>query len=126
VWRSGATSSEAVAEAFNAAMPTAGGWMVAVSVFLFGYSALIGWSYYGEQFLEYLFGPRVIMPYRWLYCLLIPLGAMAKVNLVWAWGDVLNGLQIFPNVIALIGLSGLAASFANRRLKGDGASDVPA
>ncbi len=61
---------EAVPAAFNAAMPTVGGWMVAVSVFLFGYTTLIGWAYYGEQFLEYLFGPRIIMPYRWLFCLL--------------------------------------------------------
>jgi AGCS family alanine or glycine:cation symporter len=78
VWQSGATSSAAVAQAFNAAMPIVGGYMVAISVFLFGYTTLIGWAYYGEQFLEYLFGPRVIMPYRWLFCLLIPLGAMAK------------------------------------------------
>ena len=106
---------EAVPAAFNAAMPTIGGWMVAVSVFLFGYTTLIGWAYYGEQFLEYLFGPRIIMPYRWLFCLLIPLGAVAKPDLVWAWGDMLNGLQIFPNVIGLVGLSGLAASYAVRR-----------
>jgi len=115
VWTSGATSSAAVAQAFNTAMPTVGGWMVAISVFLFGYTTLIGWAYYGEQFLEYLFGPRVIMPYRWLFCLLIPLGATAEVELVWAWGDILNGLQILPNVIGLIGLSGLAAKYAKKR-----------
>jgi AGCS family alanine or glycine:cation symporter len=77
-YQSGATSSAAVAQAFDAAMPTAGGWMVAVSVFLFGYSSLLGWGFYGEQFLEYLFGPRIIVPYRWLYCLLIPVGAVAR------------------------------------------------
>ncbi len=114
VWQSGATSSAAVAQAFEAAMPNVGGWMVTISVFLFGYTTLIGWAYYGEQFLEYLFGPRVIMPYRWLFCLLIPIGAIAKVNLVWAWGDMLNGLQIFPNVIGLVALSGLAATYAKR------------
>ena len=91
--------------------PSAVGWLRFPS-FLFGYTVLIGWSFYGEQFFEYLFGPQVIMPYRWLYCLLIPLGAMAKVNAVWAWGDIFNGLQVFPNVIGLIGLSGLAAAYA--------------
>jgi alanine or glycine:cation symporter, AGCS family len=115
VWTSGATSSAAVAQAFNASMPTVGGWMVAVSVFLFGYTTLIGWSYYGEQFLEYLFGVRIVMPYRWVFCLLIPLGAVAEVEVVWAWGDVLNGLQIFPNVIGLVGLSGVAAGYARTR-----------
>ncbi len=116
VWQSGnVTSSAAVAQAFNTSMPTVGGWMVAISVFLFGYTVLIGWGYYGEQFFEYLFGPRIIVPYRWLYCLLIPIGALAEVETVWAWGDILNGLQVFPNVIGLIALSGLAASYAQRR-----------
>jgi AGCS family alanine or glycine:cation symporter len=116
-YQSGATSSAAVAQAFDASMPTVGGWMVAVSVFLFGYTSLLGWGYYGEQFLEYLFGPRIIMPYRWVYCLLIPFGAVAAVDVVWAWGDILNGLQVFPNVIGLIGLSGLAAKYAASRKK---------
>jgi AGCS family alanine or glycine:cation symporter len=116
-WESGATGPAAVTHAFNSAMPFAGtgGWMVAVSVFLFGYSSLIGWAYYGEKFFEYLFGAWIILPYRWLYCLLIPLGAVAKVDLVWAWGDILNGLQVFPNVIGLIFLSGLAAKYAASR-----------
>ena len=54
--------------------------MVAICVFLFGYTTLIGWAYYGEQFLEYWLGHRVVMPYRWIYCLLIPFGALAKVG----------------------------------------------
>jgi AGCS family alanine or glycine:cation symporter len=89
--------------------------MLAFSIFLFGYTALMGWSFYGEQFLEYLFGPRIVMPYRWIYCTLIPFGAVAKVNVVWAWGDMLNGSQIFPNLIGLVALSGLAAMYAKRR-----------
>jgi AGCS family alanine or glycine:cation symporter len=111
----GTTGPEAIANAFQTSMPVGGGWMLAVSVFLFGYSALIGWAYYGETFFEYIFGPRIIVPYRWLYCLLIPFGAIAKVDLVWAWGDILNGLQVFPNVIGIIGLSGLAAKYASSR-----------
>jgi AGCS family alanine or glycine:cation symporter len=114
VWKSGATSSAAVAQAFNTSMPTVGGWMVAISVFLFGYTTLIGWSYFGEQFLEYVFGRRIVMPYRWIYCLLIPFGAVSKVETVWAWGDILNGLQVFPNVIGLVLLSGIAAKYARR------------
>ena len=109
----GTSGPEAITNAFHSSMPVGGGWILAVSVFLFGYSALIGWAYYGEIFLEYLFGPRIILPYRWLYCLLIPFGAIAKVDLVWAWGDILNGLQVFPNVIGIIALSGLAAKYAN-------------
>jgi AGCS family alanine or glycine:cation symporter len=116
VWNTGgSTGSAKVAEAFNAAIPTFGGWMVAVSMFLFGYTVLIGWGYYGEQFFEYIFGPRIIVPYRWFYCFLIPFGAMFKVDLVWNWGDIVNGLQVFPNVIGLLALSSLAASYAKRR-----------
>ena len=111
---SGQTSTAAVALAFNSAMPTVGGWVVSFCVFLFGYTTLIGWAYYGERFLEYWLGPRVVLPYRWVYCLLIPFGAVAKVNLVWAWGDLMNALQIFPNVIALVGLSGAAAAVARK------------
>ncbi len=114
-WQSGLTSSAAVAAAFNSAMPVFGGWIVAFCVFLFGYTTLIGWAYYGEQFFEYLGGARVAVPYRWIYCLLIPLGAVARVDAVWAWGDLMNGLQIFPNVVGLLGLAGIAAAIARRR-----------
>jgi len=101
--------SAAVAAAFDSAIPVAGGWIVAFCAFLFGYTTLIGWAYYGEQFLEYVFGRAVITPYRWIYCGLIFFGAIGKVEVVWAWGDLMNGLQIFPNLIGVIGLSGVAA-----------------
>ncbi len=109
VWTSGLTSTAAVAEAFNHAVPVAGGWVVAFCTFLFGYTTLIGWSYYGEVCLEYLFGPRVVKPYRWVYCGLIVLGATSRVELVWAWGDLMNGMQIFPNLVGVVGLSGVVA-----------------
>ena len=54
-------------------------------------------------------------PYRWIYCLLIVFGATAKVETVWAWGDLMNGLQVFPNLVGLVGLSGLVAAVARRR-----------
>jgi len=106
------TSTAAVGAAFDLAIPTIGAWIVAICAFLFGYTTLIGWAYYGEQFLEYIAGPGIIRPYRWAYCLLIPFGAVIRPELVWAWGDLMNALQVFPNVIGLIGLSGLAAAYA--------------
>jgi AGCS family alanine or glycine:cation symporter len=115
-WQSGTTSSAAVAVAFNQTMPVFGGWIVAFCVFLFGYTTLIGWAYYGEQFLEYLLGRAVTVPYRWIYCLLIPFGATARVELVWAWGDLMNVLQVFPNMVGLIGLSGFVATIARARI----------
>jgi AGCS family alanine or glycine:cation symporter len=117
---SGVTSSAAVAAAFNSAMPTVGGWIVAFCVFLFGYTTLIGWAYYGEQFFEYILGRKVTVPYRWIYCLLIPFGAVTRVEVVWAWGDLMNALQVFPNLIGVIGLSGIVATIARERLRADG------
>ena len=114
---SGVTSSAAVAAAFNSAIPVVGGWIVAFCVFLFGYTTLIGWAYYGEQFFEYILGRKVTIPYRWIYCLLIPFGAVTRVEVVWAWGDLMNALQVFPNLIGVIGLSGIVAKIARERLR---------
>jgi alanine or glycine:cation symporter, AGCS family len=116
-WQSGLTSSAAVAAGFNNVMPTVGGWIVAFCVFLFGYTTLIGWAYYGEQFFEYILGRKVTQPYRWIYCLLIPFGATTKVDVVWAWGDLMNALQVFPNLVGLIGLSAFVARVASERLR---------
>jgi alanine or glycine:cation symporter, AGCS family len=114
VWRQGQTGAAVVGQAFDTALP-AGGKIVAVCAFLFGYTTLIGWAYYGEQFLEYVFGKRVVLPYRWVYCGLIVFGAIGKVDTVWAWGDLMNGLQIFPNLVGVLGLSGLAAATLRER-----------
>ena len=105
---SGATSTTLVAKAFASVIP-GGGFLVLLCAFLFGYTTLIGWGYYGEQFLAYLTGQWVVIPYRWIYCALIVPGALTKVELVWAWGDLMNGLQIFPNLVGVLLLSGLVA-----------------
>src|SRR5436190_16448836 len=134
VWDSGLTSTAAVASAFNSAIPVAGGYIVAFCAFLFGYTTLIGWAYYGEQFFEYILGRRVTTPYRWIYCLLIPFGAVSKVATVWAWGDLMNALQVFPNLIGVVGLSAMAARVSRERLiaytpgsgvRDEGSSDSP-
>jgi AGCS family alanine or glycine:cation symporter len=115
VWQSGLTSTALVAQAFETAIP-GGGWLVVLCSFLFGYTTLIGWAYYGEQFLEYLTGARIAIPYRWLYCALIPFGASLRVETVWAWGDLLNGLQLFPNLVAIVLLAPVVAQFARAPL----------
>ncbi|MFL5344584.1 MAG: alanine/glycine:cation symporter family protein [Hyalangium sp.] len=116
VWQSGRTSTALVASAFDTAIPV-GGWVVAFCAFLFGYTTLIGWAYYGEQFLEYIAGVKIARPYRWVYCGLIYFGAVGKPETVWAWGDLMNGLQIFPNLVGLIGLSGVVLPILREREK---------
>ncbi|MEO8359118.1 MAG: amino acid carrier protein [Vicinamibacteria bacterium] len=120
VWKVGAvgtqlTGAAAVASAFEMSMPGIGGSLVAVCVFLFGYTSLTGWSYYGEQSLEYIFGHKVVMPYRWIYCALVIIGATSKVDLVWNWGDLMNSLQIFPNLVGIVGLAAVAAQIVKDR-----------
>ncbi len=78
-WQSGHDSTSLVAEAFASVIPF-GGLVVMLSALLFGYTTLIGWGYYGEQFLSYVFGDRIVPPYRWLYCGLIVLGATSRVG----------------------------------------------
>jgi AGCS family alanine or glycine:cation symporter len=116
-WQSGLTSTAAVAAGFNSVMPGVGGWVVAFCTFLFGYTTLIGWAYYGEQFFEYILGRKVALPYRWIFCLLIPFGAVSRVEVVWAWGDLMNVLQVFPNLIGVLGLSAIVAKAARARLQ---------
>jgi AGCS family alanine or glycine:cation symporter len=101
-WSSGLTSTALVAAAFNSKIPLVGGWIVAVSSFLFGYSNLVGWSYYGEVCFRYIFSKRIVKIYAWIYCGLILVGAIAEVRTVWDYADTMNGLQIFPNLLAVI------------------------
>ena len=95
-------STALVAAAFNTSIPVIGSWMVAVSSTLFGYSNLVGWSYYGELCFGYIFRTNVLKAYAWIYCGLIFVGAIIGVRVVWDYADTMNGLQIFPNLIALL------------------------
>jgi AGCS family alanine or glycine:cation symporter len=101
-WSRGLTSTALVASAFNTRIPVVGGWIVALSSFLFGYSNLVGWSYYGELCFRYIFSSRIVKLYAWVYCSLIFVGAVAEVRTVWDYADTMNGLQIFPNLLAVI------------------------
>jgi len=81
--------------------------IVAVCSFLFGFSTLIGWCYYGEKCFEYIFGSAYTKVYRALFVALIMVGAVVSVPLVWAIGTLLNGFMAFPNLIGLFLLLGV-------------------
>jgi len=84
-----------------------GGYIIAVSSILFGYSTLIGWSYYNEQFVRYIWGGKVVPLYRWIFCAICVLGAVATIELVWSFGTLCVAFMAIPNLIALILLSGV-------------------
>ena len=100
-WTSGATGASLSAKAFDIGLPGFGGMVVTFGLIIFAYSTLLSWSFYGERCAEYLFGVKVILPYRILWVLAIPLGAMANLKLLWLIADVLNGFMALPNLIAL-------------------------
>jgi AGCS family alanine or glycine:cation symporter len=117
-WSEGLTSTALVASAFNSRIPVAGGWMVAVSSFLFGYTNLVGWAYYGELCFRYLFHTRLVKLYYWTYCGLILVGAVVQVKTVWDYADTMNGLQIFPNLFAVLLLAPEVAAVTRAESRG--------
>lgn len=80
--------------------------LVAVCSFLFGFSTLIGWCYYGEKCVEFLFGSRIVKPYRVIFTALIMVGAVVEVQLAWAIGTLLNGFMALPNLVGIFFLLG--------------------
>jgi alanine or glycine:cation symporter, AGCS family len=76
-------------------------------------------AYYGEKAAEYLFGPKVITPYRWLWVAAVMIGSLLSLPLVWSFADVANGLMAIPNLISLIVLSGVIVSETRHYLWND-------
>lgn len=79
--------------------------IVAIATALFAYSTLIGWNYYGEKAIEYLFGGRAIKIYRVVFTVAVMVGATMSLKFVWDFSDLMNGLMAIPNLIALLLLS---------------------
>jgi AGCS family alanine or glycine:cation symporter len=105
IWTEGYTGASLSAKAFASGVPMFGAEIVAVSLAFFAYSTLLGWSYYGEKAIEYIFKERAIMTYRVIFTSLVFVGAIVKLELVWTFADVMNGLMAFPNLVGLLGLS---------------------
>ena len=104
-WTTGKTGAALATHAFDSGLPQAGGIVVTLALMIFAYTTLLGWSYYGERCAEYILGVRAIQPFRVLWVVLIPIGAMGDLGSVWLVADILNGLMAVPNLIALVALS---------------------
>ncbi len=104
------TGARLTSLAFGALIgPGVGGIVVAISLIIFAYSTLLGWSYYGEIAMEYLLGIRAVLPYRLAFTGVVLLGAVLRLETVWTFTDVMNALMALPNLIALVLLAGEAA-----------------
>jgi AGCS family alanine or glycine:cation symporter len=112
-------SGDLTAAAMSTTVPFAAG-IVALSSFLFGFSTLIGWYYYGEKCFEYLFGSRTIGLYKVVFVALIFVGAVIEVRLAWAVGTLLNGFMAFPNLVGLFFLLPLVGRITRDYFDGGG------
>ncbi|MDV2078964.1 alanine/glycine:cation symporter family protein [Marinobacter xestospongiae] len=104
-WTSGTEGAALTSMAFANALPGIGNYIVAIALAIFAFTTILGWSFYGERSVEFLFGVKAIIPYRVLWVLAIPLGATSDLGFIWLLADTLNALMALPNLIALALLS---------------------
>lgn len=111
VMETGSTGVPLTSMAFETALPGQwGGIIVSLGIIFFAYSTILGWCYYGEKSIEYLLGIKSVMPYRILFVIAVFIGAVVKLDLVWTFADIMNGLMALPNLIGLLGLGGIVAA----------------
>lgn len=104
-WSHGENGASLSSAAFELALPGVGGYIVTIGLSIFAFTTILGWSFYSEKCVEYLFGESFITPFRILWILAIPVGAKASLDFIWLVADTLNALMAIPNLIALILLS---------------------
>ncbi|MFH1216933.1 MAG: sodium:alanine symporter family protein [Pseudomonadota bacterium] len=104
-YKEGLTGADLTARAFSIGLPGQGGYIVAFGIIFFAFSTAISWSYYGDRSVEYLFGEKSVLPYRLIYCILLPVGASVQINIVWTISDIFNALMAGPNLVGLLLLS---------------------
>ncbi len=115
LWNSGLTGAELTALSFNASLPGGiGRYVVTTGLILFAYSTILGWCYYGEKSIEYLFREKAVKTYRIIFVIFVAVGTFLKLETVWRLSDVMNGLMAFPNLIGLIGLSAVIIAETNK------------
>lgn len=96
--------------AFEQFLGPIGPMVVAIGLIFFASSTIIGWSYYGEKCFQYLFkNPSLLIVYRIAFIAMVFVGATVSLDLIWTFSDIMNGLMAIPNLIGLLGLSGVIA-----------------
>jgi len=95
----------ALTKAAFADIPVVGPIVLTIGLLTFVFSTILGWSYYGEKAAEYLFGNVIIIPYRFVWVVMVMVGSVATMPAVWSFADIANGLMAIPNLISLLALS---------------------
>lgn len=117
-WTKGLSGASLTKAAFSD-IPVVGPIVLTMGLLTFVFSTILGWSYYGEKAAEYLFGPRIIAPYRWLWVAVVMLGSVLSLPIVWSFADTANALMAIPNLISLLALSGILVSVTREYLWSD-------
>ncbi|MDD3342328.1 MAG: sodium:alanine symporter family protein [Sulfurospirillaceae bacterium] len=116
-WQEGVSPGMLTMQSFALHLGSIGSIVVVVSTVLFAYSTILGWSYYGEKAFEYIVGERYIRLYRVLFIAFVMVGAMMKLEFVWNFSDLMNGMMAIPNLIALLLLSKVISTESDRYFK---------
>ncbi|MCH1925625.1 sodium:alanine symporter family protein [Shewanella sp. C32] len=103
-WSSGENGAPLTSMAFGHALPI-GNYVVAVALAIFAFTTILGWSFYSEKCIQFLFGVKAIMPFRLIFTIVVPIGALAKLDFIWLLADTLNAMMALPNLVALLLLS---------------------
>lgn len=114
-WNTGLEGVSVTNMAFQLGLPfpeQVSSFILMICLVFFAFTTILGWNYYSEKCMEYLIGdkPGVLKGYRWLYILAIFIGPFMTVSAVWTIADIFNGLMAFPNLIALVALSGVVVA----------------
>jgi len=117
IWTQGGSAGELTLKSFEFFLGDWGALVVVFATILFGYSTILGWSYYGEKAYEYLFGESKIIFYRVFFIAIIYVGAVSELKLVWNFSDLANGLMAIPNLIGLLLLAKIVSSETDRYFK---------
>jgi AGCS family alanine or glycine:cation symporter len=118
-WTSDLTGFDMTSAAYSAAFPvtlfgtvTLGQLVASVALMLFAFTTLITWGYYGERAITYLFGSRLAIPWRVLWCVMAFVGSFQQIDFVWRTGDIANAAMALPNLLALVMLSSVVVALA--------------
>jgi alanine or glycine:cation symporter, AGCS family len=105
-WIHGYTGAALTKQAFGE-IHFVGPIILTLGLLTFVFSTILGWSYYGEKAAEYLFGNKIIKPYRYLWVVFVLIGSVLSLNMVWTFSDITNALMAIPNLVSLLLLSGV-------------------
>lgn len=123
VWQQGLKGGELTQAAFGT-ISGIGPFVLTIALMTFVFSTILGWSYYGEKCIEYLFSKKAVLPYRLVFSSFVFVGSVISLDVVWNISDIANGLMAIPNLISLLALSGVIVSETKKYLWDDNLDEI--